>query len=76
MGFLVRAINPGVFGLYREPGAEFEIQEEKQFSKKWMEKIEDEDQDEEEVVSVKAKKKMKAKAESSESKSDASEDVI
>lgn len=39
MGIKVRATNPGLYGQYREPGHEFEIKEEKHFSKKWMEKV-------------------------------------
>lgn len=65
MGIKVRAINPGVYGLYREPGHEFEISSEKHFSKKWMEKVDAEES--EPVAPAKGKGgKAKGKAEKSE----------
>lgn len=65
MPIKVRATNPGFYGQYREKDHEFEIQDEKHFSKKWMEKVE-------------KSKGKKAKAEESEDapEADTSEDVI
>lgn len=62
MAIKVRAIFPGYFGHYRESGVEFEIPGEKQFSSKWMEKV---DSDEAEEPSVKGKPKSKGKAKAS-----------
>lgn len=39
MAIKVKAINPGHYGQYREVGDQFEIKEEKHFSKKWMAKV-------------------------------------
>lgn len=39
MAIKVRATNPGVHGQYRNPGDEFHIKGDNEFSKKWMEKI-------------------------------------
>lgn len=36
---LVRATKDGLFGRIRKPGDEFELSDEAQFSKRWMEKI-------------------------------------
>lgn len=40
MGIKVKALKHGLFGHYRNPGDVFEIQKEKQFSSKWMAKVE------------------------------------
>lgn len=65
MAIKVRAINPGHYGFYRNPGDEFEIKEDKHFSKNWMEKVDAE---------PKAKAAPVAKA--SEKKSTGDKDVI
>lgn len=41
MAIKVRAIQVGFHGAYREVGDEFHIKEEKEFSKRWMEKVDD-----------------------------------
>lgn len=38
----VRAIRPGYYGYYRAVGDSFEIADKAQFSKAWMEPVEDE----------------------------------
>lgn len=79
MAIKVRAINAGVYGLYREPGHEFEIREENHFSKKWMEKVEPEDEEESPKTKTKGKGKAKTSVdpeEESSEKDSHSEDVI
>lgn len=39
MGIKVIAIVPGYYGHYREPGDEFEIENEQAFHASWMEKL-------------------------------------
>jgi hypothetical protein len=36
----VKATQPGFYGCYREAGDTFELNDEKDFSKNWMEKVE------------------------------------
>lgn len=69
MAIKVCAKAPGYFGEYREPGDEFEIQSEKQFSQNWMTKVESDE--------GKQKGQGKAKAsKSSEASKEADLDVI
>lgn len=39
MAIMVRAKQDGYYGTYRVEGAEFEIEDEKAFSKIWMERV-------------------------------------
>lgn len=58
MAIRVKALAPGVYGHYREAGHEFEIHDEKHFSKKWMKKLDESS----EVPAGKGKAKSKGNA--------------
>lgn len=59
MAIKVCAKFAGYYGEYREPGDEFEIQDEKHFSKNWMTKV---DAEETKSKSSKANKPSKSEA--------------
>lgn len=69
MAIKVRAKAPGVYGRYREAGHEFEIQDEKHFSKNWMETVDGKKKS-------KSKKQEEEESQDSGERSSPDEDVI
>jgi hypothetical protein len=71
MAIKVKAKSPGFYGHYREAGHEFEIKSEKEFSSRWMDKLEADP-----ASKSKSKGKGKEEADAEEGVSKGDSDVI